>query len=196
MPIAVLSASGTDAGRPFALETQSCHRRRLPRLFGVSTKLPACTTMRLPIRPAHGLAARWAKRVGAKRGGTPIRSNGCDTVHGYRAGPVPGLATAGCACDIAAAAVALWTLPIVALNGFIVLRWSWVARKAVETERQPSTIPVAHVGRDVPSGVCDVASTFGVAYRQMHSVMFAFSVASMTRDCAGSNVGRWADAGS
>ena len=91
---------------------------------------------------------------------------------------------------------ALWTLPIVALNGFIVLRWSWVARKAVETERQPSTIPVAHVGRDVPSGVCDVAATFGVAYRQMHSVMFAFSVASMTRDCAGSNVGRWADAGS
>jgi len=80
---------------------------------------------------------------------------------------------------------ALWTLPIVALNGFIVLRWSWVARKAVETERQPSTIPVAHVGRDVPSGVCDVAATIGVAYRRMHSVMCAFRAASLTRDRAG-----------
>ena len=38
----------------------------------------------------------------------------------------------------------LWTVPIIAFNAFLVVRWNWVARRAAETGR-PSPVPVTYI---------------------------------------------------
>jgi hypothetical protein len=40
--------------------------------------------------------------------------------------------------------LALWTMPVLVFNCFIVLRWNWFARKAAETAR-PMAAPVTYI---------------------------------------------------